>query len=243
VGGSFIALEAAASLRSRGLDVEVIAPEAHPLEKVFGRDLSDLIAQTHRSKGVALTLGAKVAHIDARGLTLEDGRKVEADLVLVGTGVTPRLGLARAAGLAIDRGVTVNSRLQTSASDVYAAGDIARWPDPLTGENIRVEHWVVAERQGQVAAANMLGADRAFDIAPFFWTKHFDLSIHYVGHAENWEEIVVDGDVARRDATIFFRKEGRQIAMATVGRDKATLRAEVDWERHKGAGPQRGGLG
>jgi apoptosis-inducing factor 3 len=236
VGGSFIALEAAASLRSRGLDVEVIAPELHPLEKIFGRELSDLVVHTHRAKGVALTLGAKVAHIDARYLTLEDGRKVQADLVLVGVGVAPRLDLARAAGLLIDRGVTVNARLQTSAPDVYAAGDIARWPDPLTGESIRVEHWVVAERQGQVAAANMLGADRAFDIAPFFWTKHFDLSIHYLGHAERWDEVVVDGDVAERDATVHFRKRGRRLAIATVGRDMATLRAELDWETRKGAG-------
>jgi apoptosis-inducing factor 3 len=242
IGGSFIALEAAASLRSRGLDVEVVAPESHPLEKVFGLELSELISRTHRDKGVRLTLGAKVARIDEKNLTLEDGRKVQADIVLVGAGVSPRLDLARAAGLVIDRGVSVNALLQTSAPDVYAAGDIARWPDPLSGESIRVEHWVVAERQGQVAATNMLGAGRAFDIAPFFWTKHFDLSIQYLGHAENWDTLAIDGDVAKGDATVRFRKGQRNVAIATVGRDILTLQDELDWETHRGAGPRHGGL-
>ena len=151
VGGSFIAMEAAASLFGRGLSVDVIAPEEHPLEKVFGRELSDLILETHARKGVRLHLDSRVARIEDKQVLLQGGERIDADIVVVGIGVEPRLQLAEGAGLTLDRGVVVNSRLQTSDPNIFAAGDIARWPDPHTGENIRVEHWVVAERQGQVA--------------------------------------------------------------------------------------------
>jgi NADPH-dependent 2,4-dienoyl-CoA reductase/sulfur reductase-like enzyme len=133
-------------------------------------------------------------------------------------------------GLALDRGVLVNSRLQTSDPDIFAAGDIARWPDSHTGESIRVEHWVVAERQGQVAAANMLGDDQPFVMVPFFWTKHFDLSIRYVGHAEKLDETLVEGDLAHRNGLVRFRRAGRDLAVATVERDKDSLRAELAME-------------
>jgi NADPH-dependent 2,4-dienoyl-CoA reductase/sulfur reductase-like enzyme len=150
--------------------------------------------------------------------------------VIVGIGVEPRLQLAKAAGLTLDRGVVVNSRLQTSDPNIFAAGDIARWPDPHTGENIRVEHWVVAERQGQVAAASMLGRDQAFTMVPFFWTKHFDLSIRYVGHAAKWDEARVEGDLSHRDGLVRFRLAGRDLAVATVERDNESLRAELTME-------------
>ena len=224
-------MEAAASLRGRGLSVDVVAPEPHPLERVFGRQLSDLIVQAHVDKGVRLHLGANLAGFDGERVVLEGGRQIDADLVLVGIGVTPRLRLAEAAGLELDHGVLVNSRLQTSRPDIFAAGDIARWPDPHSGENIRVEHWVVAERQGQIAAANMLGRDEPFTMVPFFWTKHFDLSILYVGHAEEWDETIVEGDLMKRDARVRFRRNGRDLAVATVERDKESLRAEVAFER------------
>ena len=150
--------------------------------------------------------------------------------MVVGIGVEPRLQLGKAAGLTLDRGVVVNSRLQTSDPNIFAAGDIARWPDPHTRENIRVEHWVVAERQGQVAAANMLGRDRAFTMAPFFWTKHFELSIRYVGHAAKWDETLVEGNLAQRDGLVRFRRAGRDLAVATVERDKESLRTESAME-------------
>jgi apoptosis-inducing factor 3 len=230
VGGSFIALEAAASLFGRGLSVDVIAPEEHPLEKVFGRELSDLILKAHGGKGVSLHLGSKVARTEGKKVLLKGGEQIDADIVVVGIGVEPRLELAEAAGLALDRGVLVNSRLQTSDPDIFAAGDIARWPDPHTGESIRVEHWVVAERQGQAAAANMLGSDQPFTMVPFFWTKHFDLSIRYVGHAEIWDETLVEGDLTHRDGLVRFRRAGRDLAVATVERDKESLRAESSME-------------
>jgi apoptosis-inducing factor 3 len=227
VGGSFIAMEAAASLCGRGLSVAVIAPEEHPLEKVFGRELSDLVLEAHAQKGVRLHLSAEVARIEDKQVVLVGGERIDADIVVVGIGVEPRLRLAEAAGLALDRGVRVNSRLQTSDPDIFAAGDIARWPAPHTGENIRVEHWVVAERQGQVAAANMLGRDEAFTMVPFFWTKHFDLSIRYVGHAETWDETLVEGDLAYRNGLVRFRRAGRDLAVATVERDKDSLQTEL----------------
>jgi apoptosis-inducing factor 3 len=230
VGGSFIAMEAAASLRGRGLSVDVIAPEEHPLEKVFGRELSELILEAHAQKGVRLHLCAKVARIEDKQVVLQWGERIGADLVVVGIGVEPRLELAKAAGLALDRGVLVNSRLQTSDPDIFAAGDIARWPDSHTGESIRVEHWVVAERQGQVAAANMLGKDEPYTMVPFFWTKHFDLSIRYVGHAETWDETFVEGDLTHRNGLVRFRRAGRDLAVATVERDKDSLRAELAME-------------
>ncbi len=231
IGGSFIAMEAAASLRGRGLSVDVVAPEAHPLERVFGRQLSDVVVQAHADKGVRLHLGAKVASVEADRVRLEGGEEIGADLVIVGIGVEPRIALAEAAGLKLDRGVLVDARLTTSDSDIFAAGDIARWPDPHTGENIRVEHWVVAERQGQIAAANMLGRNQPFTIVPFFWTKHFDLSIRYVGHAETWDETIVEGDLAKRDGLVRFRRDGRDLAVATVERDKDSLREEIALEK------------
>ena len=230
VGGSFIAMEVAASLFGRGLSVDVIALEEHPLAKVFGRELSDLVLEAHARAGVRLHLGFKVARIEDKQVLLQGGERIDADIVVVGIGVEPRLQLAEAAGLVLDRGVVVNSRLQTSDHNIFAAGDIARWPDPHSGESIRVEHWVVAERQGQVAGANMLGKDEPFAMVPFFWTKHFDLSIRYVGHAENWDETRVEGDLAHRDGLVRFRRAGRDLAVATVERDKESLRAELAME-------------
>ena len=230
VGSSFIGLEVAASLRARQLDVHVVAPEQIPLGRVLGDYLGGFIRSLHEEKGVVFHLGHTSKRIEQGVVVLDDDSRLDADLVVIGVGVRPRLQLAEQAGLAIDRGLTVNEFLETSAPDVYAAGDIARWPDPHTGERIRVEHWVVAQRQGQVAARNMLGGREPFDQVPFFWSAHYDISINYVGHAEKPDHVSVDGDAAKHDVAVRLEKGGELLALATLFRDDASLRAELDME-------------
>jgi apoptosis-inducing factor 3 len=162
---------------------------------------------------------------------LEQGPPLEADLVVVGIGVRPRLALAEQAGLAVDRGIAVNEYLQTSTPDIYAAGDIARWPDRHSGEAVRVEHWVVAERQGQVAARNMLGRPTPFDAVPFFWSQHYDVPINYVGHADSSDEISVDGNIEDKDCIVQFKRRGRVAAVASIFRDRQSLLAELGMEQ------------
>jgi apoptosis-inducing factor 3 len=231
VGASFIGLEVAAALRTRGLEVAVVAQEALPLVRVMGEAIGAAIQKLHEEHGVVFHLGKKPAAVGADTVTLDDGTALAADLVVVGVGVRPTIRLAEAAGLKMDRGVVVDALLRTSAPDVFAAGDIARFPDGRTGEAIRVEHWVVAERQGQVAARNMLGANQPFDAVPFFWSAHYDVAISYVGHAEKWNRVDVAGSVESRDCAVAYRLGAKTLAIATIGRDHASLEAEAAMER------------
>ena len=230
IGASFIGLEAAASLRAREIEVHVVAPEKRPLERVFGPQLGDFIRALHEEHGVNFHLENTVSAIGNRNVTLKNGGTLEADLVVIGVGVRPRLALAEQAGLKIDKGVSVDQYLQTSAADIYAAGDIARWPDPISGDKVRVEHWVVAERQGQVAALNMLGERIPYRAVPFFWSQHYDVPINYVGHAERWDDIDLDGDVKNRDCVVRYKQNGRVLAVASIYRDLDSLKAAAEME-------------
>lgn len=231
IGASFIGLEAATALRQRGVEVRVVAPDARPMERVFGPDMGDLVREVHEANGVEFHLGRTVARIEAGRVQLDDGTGIDADLVLVGIGVRPRLTLAEAAGLKMDKGVLVDEYLETSASDVFAAGDIARWPDPYSGERLRVEHWVVAQRQGQTAARNMLGAREKYTAVPFFWSRQPGMTIHYVGHATSWDSIEQDGDLEARNVALRYIKDGRPLAIATISRAMESLRAEHAMEQ------------
>jgi NADPH-dependent 2,4-dienoyl-CoA reductase/sulfur reductase-like enzyme len=189
----------------------------------------------HEEHGVVFHLEDAVSAIDGARVTLKSGGTLGADLVVVGVGVRPRLALAEKAGLAMDRGLSVDAYLQAGDPNIFAAGDIARWPDPHSGQAIRVEHWVVAERQGQTAALNMLGAREKFDMVPFFWSQHYDVPINYVGHAERWDAIEVDGDIQGRDCLVRYRQGGRTLAVASIYRDVASLQAELAMEQGKQA--------
>jgi len=231
LGTSFIGLEVAAALRARGLEVHVVAPDARPLERVLGPQLGDLVRRTHEEHGVTFHFGQKAREIGARHVVLESGIRLQSDFVVAGIGVRPNLDLAEAAGLELERGLTVNRFLETSAPGIYAAGDIARWPDARSGERIRVEHWVVAQRQGQTAARNILGLAQPFDAVPFFWSLHYDVGITYAGHAERWDAIEVDGDIGAKECTVRYMRGGRTAAAVTINRDLENLRIEAGMER------------
>jgi apoptosis-inducing factor 3 len=231
LGASFIGLEVAAALRTRNIDVHVVAPDRRPLERVLGREFGDFVRAIHEQHGVVFHLEETATAIDARSVKLKGGATLPADLVVVGIGVRPRIGLAERAGLKIDRGVAVNEYLETSVPGIFAAGDIARWPDAHSGEHLRIEHWVVAERQGQTAARNMLGQRQRFSDVPFFWSQHYDVPINYIGHAEKWDGLDIEGDVQARDCLVRYRRNGKVLAVASIFRDVDNLREEAAMEQ------------
>lgn len=231
LGSSFIALEVSASLRARGMQVHVVAPHTNPLEKVLGPALGTWIHQLHLQHGVIFHLGRNSRALQPAGVLLDDGQFLPASFVVAGIGVRPNSEFARRAGLRVEKGIVVDSTLQTSASGVYAAGDVASYPDARTGQLVNVQHWVAAQRQGQTAGRNLIGFNERFIAPPFFWSAHYDATISYVGHAETWDRIEMTGSLEARDCEVRYIAGSQVLAVATIGRDRANLEQELAMER------------
>lgn len=232
VGAGFIGLEAAAALTKRGLSVHVVAPQAVPLERVMGRDMGLYIQRLHASRGVVFHLDNSVLAIEKSHVVLKDGSRLQADVVLLGVGVKPNTELASAAGLHVDNGVVCNPYLRTSHPNVYAAGDIVSFIDPVGGERVRIEHWATAQKQGQIAARNVLAKHERYNTIPFFWTRHYETSVAYVGHAEHPERTQVFGNVAEGKGAVAFFTHGTITAVATVGLPQVSLQCERGLEEN-----------
>lgn len=224
IGASFIGMEAASSLRTRGCDVTVVAPDEAPFETVLGTEIGKLFQRVHESHGVNFRLGEYVDRFVSRAprveaVLLDSGERLEADLVVVGVGVTPATDILHGIELHKDGGVIADEFLRI-ADDVYAAGDIVHFHDPRTNELTRIEHWRTAMQQGRTAAQNMAGNKKSFDAVPFFWTVQFDATLRYVGHAKDWDEIIFQGDVEKQDFLAFYVKENKILAVAGMNRDR-----------------------
>lgn len=225
VGGGFIGMEAAASLRQRDVDVTVVGANEVPFGGLIGPTLGSFLADLHRENGVKLHLGRSVTSIDEGAVTLDDGTSLACDLVIVGIGVIPNTDLAQDMGLAVDNGILVDDRLRTSEAYIWAAGDAASYPGPH-GDVVRVEHWVPSERQGQTAARNMLGLDVAFMEPPFFWSEQYGVRINVTGYTTDSDGETVVGSPQHGDVLVALRKGGVITAVASIGRDRDNLRAE-----------------
>jgi NADPH-dependent 2,4-dienoyl-CoA reductase/sulfur reductase-like enzyme/nitrite reductase/ring-hydroxylating ferredoxin subunit len=229
VGASFIGMEAAYSLRERGLEVTVVAPSLEPFEATLGAEIGALFRREHESHGIRFKLGSIVYRFEGNhnveAVALDNGEHIETDMVVVGVGVRPATQFLEGVELDQAGAVVVDSRLR-AADGLFAAGDIASFPDPRTGGRVRIEHWRTAQQQGRTAARNMLGRDVVFDAVPFFWTRQFDIGLLYVGHAMSWDEIIYRGDLASHEFLAFYVKNNRVLAVAGMNRDGEMAAAE-----------------
>jgi apoptosis-inducing factor 3 len=226
IGSSFIGMETAAGLAQKGINVTVVSPDSVPFEKTLGQEIGSVFQQVHEEQGVSFQLGRKVDRLEGSGKVaaaiLDNGDRLPADMVIVGVGVQPATefidGVER---YAKDYSLLVNEYLQ-AADGLYAAGDIARYPDWRTNETTRVEHWRIAAQQGRIAAYNMVGKPTKFRAVPVFWTMQFKFPLRYVGHTKQWDELIVDGDLQKRQFIAFYVKDNRVLAAATSHRDTET---------------------
>ena len=223
IGASFIGMEAASSLRTRGCEVTVVAPDEVPFMKILGPEIGKLFQDVHERNGVKFKLGAHVKSFEGNGkvgaVVLENGERLEADFVVVGVGVKPATDFLYGVELHKDGGVIADNHLRI-AENLYAAGDIAHFPDSRTGEDTRIEHWRTAMQQGRTAAHNMSGKRTAFTAVPFFWTTQFDTTLNYVGQVKDWDQIIFQGEVEKQDFLAFYIKEHRILAVAGMNRDR-----------------------
>ena len=225
IGTSFIGMEVAGALTQRGCRVVVAGPEALPFEAQFGPDLARALLRAHEENGVAFHLGRNIVRLEGQGRVaaaiLDNGERIEAGAVVVGIGVTPATGFVSGVRQGGGRRHPGRCASLRAADGLFAAGDIAALPGP-DGKPRRIEHWRVAEQHGRAAARAMLGHAAPFDGVPFFWTAQHDKVVDYIGHAREWDEIAVDGDVPGFDFLSFYLKGGRIAAIATAGRDRQT---------------------
>ena len=243
IGGGWIGSEVAASLRELGKDVTLIVPRQNPLEHVLGTELGGMYRLAHEEHGVKLVTGVMAAgfegaeHVSA--VRTDDGRTITGDLVVVGVGAEPRVELARAAGLAVENGIAVDDRLETSVPGIFAAGDVANAVHPRYRRRLRVEHWDNAKRQGRVAAANMLGGAKPYDRIPYFYSDQYDIGMEYTGLARGDDQVVFRGDPASREFIAFWLRRSRVVAGMNVNvwdvapaiERLVASRAEVDARR------------
>jgi len=223
IGAGWIGLETAAAARAAGVEVTVLEMAALPLLGVLGPEVAKIYAALHAEHGVELKTGVEVGEIlavdgRASGVRLADDSRIDADVVVVGVGITPNAELAEAAGLSIDNGVVVDEYLATTDPDVFAAGDVANAYYPSLGRHLRLEHWSAALNQGPVAAANMMGRAVAYDQVPYFFSDQYDMGMEYSGYVEGgrYDEVVFRGDVTKREFIAFWRREGRVLAGMNV---------------------------
>lgn len=226
IGSSFIGMETAAGLAQKGINVTVVSPDSVPFEKTLGQEIGSVFQQVHEEQGVSFQLGRKVERLEGNGKVeaaiLDNGDRLPANMVIVGIGVQPATEFV--AGVEHhpkDHSILVNDYLQ-AADGVYAAGDIACYPDWRTDEPTRVEHWRIAAQQGRIAAHNMAGKPTKFRAVPVFWTMQFKFPLRYVGHTNQWDELIVDGDLQKRQFIAFYVKDDQVLAAATSQRDTET---------------------
>lgn len=238
VGASFIGLETAANLRARGMQVTVAAPEQIPFERIFGSDIGTLFRRKHEAQGVSFQLGRKIERFEGKGTVcaavLDDGQRIECDLVVVGAGAIPSTRYIEDIELEADGGIRVDSSMK-AAEHVFAAGDIASFPVRPGGERTRIEHWRIALQQGRIAARNMLGKAEPFEAVPFFWTRQAGLNLRSVGYAKDWNESHIIGDVESERFIAVYAKGGKVLAAFGNGRDREM--AAIEELMRKGAMP------